>query len=73
MFVCLCHAVTDRDISQAMDDGVRTVPDLMNELKVATQCGGCLNEVMRMINEQQHDLSLDDGNSYTGVKIYQPQ
>lgn len=73
MFVCLCHAVTDREINQAIDDGLQTVSELMSELKVATQCGGCLNEVMQMVGEQQSSLPLGDAKHYARVEVYQPQ
>lgn len=72
MFVCLCHAVTDKEITQAIDSGVQTVADLMDELKVATQCGGCLSEVTRLVSSQQPQRPLRDGNSYSSVEIYRP-
>ncbi|MEW6611747.1 MAG: (2Fe-2S)-binding protein [Pseudomonadota bacterium] len=53
MYVCLCHAVTDRDIKQAVENGACTMRHLRDELKVATQCGrcaqcakGCLNQAL---------------------------
>ncbi len=45
MYICLCHAVTDSRIKEAMNNGASSVQDLKDELNVATCCGRCLNEV----------------------------
>ena len=41
MFVCLCKAVTDRDIARAMGDGARTVEDIGRCTGAGTNCGTC--------------------------------
>lgn len=41
MYVCICNAVTDRDIRDAYTQGARTMPELQAELGVATCCGCC--------------------------------
>ncbi len=41
MYVCVCNAVTDRDIKKAANDGVSTFQHLRQELNVATCCGRC--------------------------------
>lgn len=41
MYVCVCHAVTDRDITHAAANGARTVRDLRDSLGVASSCGRC--------------------------------
>ena len=41
MYVCVCNAVTDRDIKEAANDGVETFQHLCQELNVATCCGRC--------------------------------
>ncbi len=41
MYVCVCHAVTDRDITHAAANGARTVRDLRDSLGVAISCGLC--------------------------------
>lgn len=41
VYVCLCKAVTDQQIQQAVEDGACTMRDLARELGVATQCGKC--------------------------------
>ena len=41
MYVCVCKAVTDRQIRRAVRDGVVTFERLQMELAVATCCGRC--------------------------------
>ena len=41
MYVCICNAVTDRDIREAAERGIRSFDGLRRELKVATCCGRC--------------------------------
>lgn len=50
MYVCLCHSVTDRDIHEAVVNGVNDLRQLSRELKVGTCCGkctGCAREVIQ--------------------------
>ena len=42
MYVCLCNAVTDSQIAQAVRGGCRDVADLSRELGLGTGCGSCL-------------------------------
>lgn len=41
MYVCVCQAVTERDIHQAAQSGVKTLKDLRAQLGVTTECGRC--------------------------------
>jgi bacterioferritin-associated ferredoxin len=41
MYVCLCNAITDREIRGAIALGARSVSDLKSTLGVATCCGRC--------------------------------
>ena len=41
MYVCICNAVTDRHIAQAVDEGALTVDDLQRKLSLGSQCGNC--------------------------------
>lgn len=41
MYVCVCQAVTDREIHQAARDGARTLKDLRRDLGVGVDCGRC--------------------------------
>jgi len=41
MYICVCHAVTDAHIEQAVRDGAATLRELYTRLGVATRCGVC--------------------------------
>lgn len=41
MYVCVCQAVTDRQIREAAESGARTLKDLRRDLGVTLDCGRC--------------------------------
>jgi len=41
MYVCICNAVTDRQIRRAVRDGVTTFAELQARLNVSASCGRC--------------------------------
>lgn len=41
MFICLCNAVTDKQIIEAVENGAADINMLAITLKVATKCGKC--------------------------------
>ena len=52
MYVCLCQAVTDQDIRDAVDDGAQTVSQLGESYGVATGCGRCQQMAQELIDER---------------------
>lgn len=51
MYVCVCNAVTDRDIRSAADNGISSMEALSNELKVGTCCGRCSDCAKQVLNQ----------------------
>ena len=41
MFVCICNAISDKDIKDEVAMGATTLDCLRDRLGVASQCGGC--------------------------------
>jgi len=41
MYICICNAITDRDIAKAAADGARSEEDLARNLGVGLGCGRC--------------------------------
>jgi bacterioferritin-associated ferredoxin len=41
MYVCICNAVTESDIDEAIRDGASGLTDLRDRLQVGTCCGAC--------------------------------
>ncbi|SMM98717.1 Bacterioferritin-associated ferredoxin [uncultured Candidatus Thioglobus sp.] len=53
MYVCICNAVTDKDINQAIEQGARSLNDLSTQLKVGTCCGRCKGCAKKMLNQSR--------------------
>ena len=41
MYICLCNSVTDSDIRDAAESGVRTMAQLRMQTGCGTNCGKC--------------------------------
>ncbi|MRN39141.1 bacterioferritin [Neisseria sp. N95_16] len=50
MFVCICNAITDRDIKESVAAGAATMSDLQDQLGVATCCGCCSDLAASFLN-----------------------
>ena len=49
MYICLCNAITDKQIEAAICDGACTVDCLKRCLGVSTQCGKCACHVEQIL------------------------
>ncbi len=49
MFVCICRAVTDRQIAEAARDGARTVDELGEATGAGTCCGTCRDALAELV------------------------
>jgi bacterioferritin-associated ferredoxin len=63
MYICICKAVTDREIRGAVNLGSVTVRDLQRDLGVASCCGKCEPDARRIIRECTRDCSASCGMS----------
>lgn len=41
MYICVCNAITERQIEQAVRQGARRMRDLRTHLGVTAECGRC--------------------------------
>ena len=41
MYVCICNALTEHDLRQAVSEGCRSVKDLKRHTGFASECGLC--------------------------------
>ena len=57
MYICICHAVTDADIRQAVDGGAANFRDLSNVTDCGTQCGCCVVQARNVLNKALVDQS----------------
>jgi len=63
MYVCICNAVTEREIRQAVGLGVTTLNELREGLGVAGDCGKCGSCAKQILHDELataccHDLTL---------------
>ena len=52
MFVCLCKAVTEKQIVEAVDRGVRQLSHLEEVCGVGSGCGSCRETAQVLIDER---------------------
>ena len=52
MFVCICHAVTDHQIHDAVDGGVQDLGQLGEVCGVGTNCGRCCEMAQELIDRR---------------------
>lgn len=53
MYVCICNAVTDKDIRRAAANGADTLYELQDRLGVASCCGSCADQATEILDEAQ--------------------
>ena len=66
MYICICNAVTDRQIRKAAKAGVRDLRQLQKELGVASNCGSCKDTAIEILREHRPDRTR------TKPRIYEP-
>lgn len=58
MYVCICNAVTDRQIRQAADDGVCSMAELSRRTGCADCCGSCADLASEILDAAVRRLPL---------------
>ena len=61
MYVCICNAVTEKEIEKAVDGGCNSLRQLEDQLGVASQCGSCAFDAAACLQksmEKQLDTDL---------------
>ena len=51
MFVCICHAVSDSAIRDAVGEGINNFRDLSFKTGCGTQCGSCVQLARQVMDE----------------------
>ena len=50
MYLCICKSVSDRQISEAVELGARTMGDLNIRLGISAECGKCTDSVREFLD-----------------------
>ena len=51
MYVCMCKAIKDSEIKDAVENGHSSLEALAEKLGVGTCCGGCREYAQMLINQ----------------------
>ena len=51
MYVCICNAVTDKQIRKAAAGGVDNLYELREKLGVSANCGSCADHASSILDE----------------------
>jgi bacterioferritin-associated ferredoxin len=51
MYVCVCHAVSDRQIREVVDQGARSLFEVQCQLPVGSCCGRCQDTASQVVSE----------------------
>ena len=66
MYVCLCKAVTDNHIREAVANGATRFGQVRQELGLASQCGKCGILAREVFNESM-ERNIDDEQLFYAV------
>ena len=55
MYICICNALSDKRVRQAIDNGARTPVEVYRALGGRPQCGQCALAIQEILH---HDRSL---------------
>ena len=76
MYVCICNAITDKQIRAAAEEGTTDLFGLQAKLGVATGCGSCGEVASEILAEfraaASPNVGADPVRDYVGPTIYTP-
>lgn len=58
MLVCLCHSVTEKELTQAVDLGLSTMEEFRRDLLVGASCGSCADFAKRVVTNHLESKAL---------------
>jgi bacterioferritin-associated ferredoxin len=62
MYVCICNAITDKEIKCAVYKGAKCLNSLQKTLPVATQCGSCACLAEEIVDETVAEMEASLNN-----------
>lgn len=66
MYVCLCKAVTDTQIRQAVENGATSFGQIRKDLSLAAQCGKC-GILARQVYNESIERNMDQQQLFYAV------
>lgn len=60
MFICICHAITERKLKEIIrKNDVSEIEDLNKYIKIGDKCGKCIFSVNELINKINKEKEQD--------------
>ena len=59
MYICVCHAVTDKQIKSSVENGCCSYREIRDCHNVGKTCGRCVPEAKALINQTLIELADD--------------
>lgn len=56
LYICICNAITERQVRDCARSGARSVDQLASELGVGSGCGRCLECAMDLLREMHGNV-----------------
>jgi bacterioferritin-associated ferredoxin len=66
MYICLCKAITDNQIREAVEKGATRFGQVRQELGLASQCGKC-GILAREVFDQSMERNIDNDQLFYAV------
>lgn len=57
MYVCVCNALNDRQVRQALCDGACKASEIYRHFGVRPQCGRCVPAMQQMVRDGERKVS----------------
>jgi bacterioferritin-associated ferredoxin len=61
MYVCICSAVTDKQLQEAISQGTGNLRDLRHQLGVISSCGKCGRWVQEILRQSRPAAAAEVG------------
>jgi len=58
MYVCVCNAITDREVREAMRNGASSLRQLRAALPLGSNCGRCIESAREIVAGQATGQSM---------------
>ena len=74
MYLCVCKAVSDQQIRQAVEQGARTIGDVSARFGVGIECGKCIDGIREFLGTclVAAAISVDAAPAPTAVAVAPP-
>jgi len=72
MYVCICNAVTDGQITTALRSGCEDLSELSQKLGVGTCCGSCLPVAEELVENVRGAKLSNNAQAQDGAELFYP-